>query len=144
MRRDDGLAHGLERGVALGALAFRYHDVRALDADRFQRGLSGGEMVLGHGGVGDDRALGARPQRRDALAERSNQPAADDDIVGARPQRDRYHNRLGKLSLAQRRGHGLPSAPAAMPSGFCSRAMISSTMVSCGSSRDCTTMSESA
>ena len=66
-------------------------------------------MVLGHGLVGDDRALGARPQRLDALAERGEQPAADDDVVGARAQRDL--TTIGSAArLAQRRDHGLLSA----------------------------------
>src|SRR5271169_4053836 len=138
---DDRLAHGLERCVAFRALALRHDDSRAFEPGGFQRGFGGAKMAPGDGRVGDDRTFGARAERRDALAQAREQPAADDDVVAARAERDLDHGRLSPFALAQRRGHGLLSA---ISSGLASLAMISSTMLSCGSSRDCTTMSESA
>ena len=136
-RRDDRLAYGLERRVALGALADRHHDARGLDAGRFQRGFGGGEMMAGDGLVGDERHARAAAQRLDARAEAGEQAAADDDVIGARTERDLHHRRLTRT---QRRGHDAVSAPRCLGIS----AMISSTMVSCGSSRDCTVMSDNA
>ena len=101
-------------------------------------------MVAGNRLVGDERHARARPQRLDARAQARKQPAADHDVVGALGQRDLHHDRFGKLALAQRRGHDFASGAAAMSRYRGSAAMISSTMVSCGSSRDCTVMSASA
>ena len=108
-----------------------------VDAGGFQRRFGSGEVMAGNGLVGDQRDTRAGAQRFDARAEAGEQPAADDDVVGALGQRD-LHN--GRLTGTQRRGHGAFSAPRCLGIS----AMISSTMVSCGSSRDCTVMSASA
>ena len=61
-----------------------------------------GEMMARDRLVGDDRDLGAGPQRRDARAERGEQAAADHDVVAARAERDVDDDRIAG---SQRRGH---------------------------------------
>ena len=67
-----------------------------------ERGLGGLEMARRHGLVGDDRGGGAGLERRDALPELGEQPAADHDVVGARAER---HIDGDRFAGAQRSGH---------------------------------------
>ncbi len=53
-----------------------------------ERGFGGGKQMTRDVFVGDDKGLGARPQRGDARAERRQHAAADDDVVAARAERD--------------------------------------------------------
>src|SRR5690606_33961343 len=140
-RGDDRLAYGLEGGRAFGALTLGHHDARRVDAGRSERRLDRGEMMPRYRLVGDDRGAGARPQGSDALVELADQAAADEDVVGALAERDGHGDRLG---ATQRRGHGAPPVRASRPRWSATAAMISLTTVSCGSSRDCTTMSDCA
>ena len=103
-------------------------------------------MMLGDVLVGDDRDLA--PGRSAAIRSPSvgEQAAADHDVVGALAERDVDRDRIAG---AQRRGHGWlaarhASAPAPAAATVRSAAMISSTIVSCGTSRDSTVMSASA
>src|SRR6185437_4597500 len=134
-RVDDRLAHGLEDRITLGAFARRHLDRRTADAGGFERGFRRGQMLRADIDVGDDNDARARAQRLDALPERSEQRATDDDVVVAARKCDGHDDRLGRTRL---NGHASPSAT--MPSWAGSAAMISSTMASCGSSRDSTTM----
>src|ERR1700742_148660 len=83
--------------------------------------------------VGDDGGAYAGPQRRHAGAERGQHIAADHDVIGAILQRDIDDGGV----LFQRRGHGAtPTALFAAHSRACSAAMTSSTILSCGTSRE--------
>ncbi len=138
-RRDDRLADLLEGGVVLRALALRHHDARGFDGRRRQRRLHRGEMMLRHRLVGDDGGARAGAQHLDGFAELGDQPAADDDLVGARAERDRHHDRfMGRPRL----GHDGFSALPVTSRCFATASMISSTIISCGSSRDCTVTSD--
>ena len=53
-----------------------------------QRGFGAVQHVARHVVVGDDKGLGAGPQRRDPRAERGKNAAPDDDVVAARAERD--------------------------------------------------------
>src|SRR5580700_6764167 len=97
------------------------------------------EMIARDIVVGDDDGLGARPQRGDAGAQRIEQAAADDDVIAARSERDMNNRRIA----ANEHRH----APASCRGEFgalrntASNVMISDTIASCGTSRDCTVMS---
>ncbi len=95
------------------------------------------EMKFANRIVGHDCHARAGPECLDPLTERRNKPAPDDDVVSARTKR---HWHLYRLNLSQGRRHDFFSMPRPRQSG--SLAMISSMMVSCGSSRDCTIMSD--
>src|ERR1700742_3185298 len=86
--------------------------------------------------VGDDGGAYAGPQRRHAGAERGQHIAADHDVIGAITQRDVDDGGV----LFQRRGHGAaPAEPvaASLPHNrACSAATTSSTIFSCGTSRE--------
>jgi len=45
-------------------------------------------MMARHRLVGDDRSLGARPQRSNSLPQRRELAATDQDVVAARAERD--------------------------------------------------------
>src|ERR1700760_2848173 len=91
------------------------------------------------GAIGDDCGPDPRPQRRDTLAERGQNVAADHDVIGAIAERNVYIDEVG---VFQRRGHGTaptlsPPWVARPPQSFsCSASMHSSTILSCGTSRD--------
>src|SRR5579862_4254193 len=85
--------------------------------------------------VRDDGGAHAGPQRRYAGAERGEHVAADHDVIGAILQRDVDDGRV----LFQRRGHGatLTEVVAAPPHNrACNAAITSSTIRSCGTSRE--------
>src|SRR5262249_37039128 len=86
--------------------------------------------------VGDDGDPRARTQCLDALPQARKKTTTDRNIVGARVESHSDHVRF---RLAQRRCHDDFSAPS--PRCLGSWTMISSTILSCGSSRDCTMMS---
>src|SRR5215470_8397743 len=97
-----------------------------------------------HGLVADDRDLGGWAQRCDPAAERGEDATADHDVVAARAERDVDDDGLAR---AYRRGHDARSPAAA---GCCAAAAarwpasvsaISSTILSCGISRDWTVRS---
>ena len=137
-RRDQRLADLLEHRKALGALARRHGHDRGADAAQRERSLRGREMMAGDRGVGDHRRLGARPQRRHAGAERGQRAAADHDLVAARTERDIHQNGFG---CPHRDRHGTRSSTASgAPTSGVKRAAsaptISSTIFSCGTSRD--------
>src|SRR5688572_22535937 len=97
--------------------------------------------------VGDDGNPGAGAQLRDALAERGKLAAADDDVIAAIAERNVNDD---WIAASQRRGHDTVSpgvdASGAAPRGSgpaVSTATISSTILSCGTSRDCTVKSAS-
>ena len=102
------------------------------------------EPVLGDSAVGDDGGAGARPQGGDAAAQRLQHVAADHDVIGAIAERDIDGNGIGML---QGRGHGVAlsvfdASFVALPhSRPCSASMHSSTIFSCGTSRDQIVMS---
>ena len=141
-RLDQRLADMLEDAEALRALAGRDGHHRGADSGERKRALGGREMMPGDVGIGHDRRLGARPQRRHALAERGKRGAADHDVVAARTKRDFHHDRFGH---PQRHGHGaqVPSVTAATSGvrAAASAPTISSTIFSCGTSRDWIVMS---
>src|SRR5580692_5829228 len=89
--------------------------------------------------VGNDDCLGTRPQRGDAGAQRSEQAAPDDDVVAARSDRDIDKRRIAAngRSHAPAPGCGEPGALR----NAASAVMISATIASCGTSRDCTVRS---
>ncbi len=93
-RGDEGLAHPLQDGEALRALARRHGHHGGADPGLRQRRLCSGEMVVRDGLVADDGDLGARSQRRDPLAERSEDTAADHDVVAALAERDIDQDRI--------------------------------------------------
>src|SRR5262249_39155181 len=144
-RRDQGLADVFERLPALRAFARWHHDMSDPDTGRRQRSIGYLEVVDRYGPVNHDRSPGVGPYRRDPLAEGRELSAADHNIVTARPERHTDDNRIAR---AQRHGHGArPSCAVcgmlacAMPRRRASSITISSTMRSCGTSRDCTVMS---
>ena len=102
------------------------------------------EPVLGDGAVGDDGGADARPQGGDAAAQRWQHVAADHDVIGAIAERDIDGDGIGML---QGRGHGVAlsvfdASFVALPhSRPCSASMHSSTIFSCGTSRDQIVMS---
>src|SRR5690606_1745563 len=96
-RGDDRLAYGLEIRVALGALARRHHDRRRLDAAGLENVRDAGKMRFRNVLVGEDGDARPRPQRLDALAERPDGVAANDDVIGAVAERDR-HDGLCRLT----------------------------------------------
>src|SRR5580698_613089 len=98
-------------------------------------------MMLGDILIADDDRFGAGAQRGDARAERSQKAAPNNDVIAARTERDVHGCRIA----ANRRGH--PPLPAGAAGGWrnsSSAVMISVTIVSCGTSRDCTVRSASA
>ena len=104
------------------------------------RGARRGQMIACHGLVADDRDFRARPQRRNALPERGQYPAADHDLVAALAER---HIDDDRIAGSQRHGHGARSPDAASaalsrpkPRWGASSLTISSTIRSCGTSRD--------
>ena len=138
-RGDDRLADLLEDAIALRGFAGRNDDAARRHAGMAQRRFGRLEMMARDILVGDDDGLGARPQRGDAGAERSQQAAADDDVVAARSERDIDDRRI----IANGRGHAPApccGAPGALRNAA-SAVMISATIASCGTSRDCTVRS---
>ena len=138
LRGDQRLAHALEHGEALGALARRHADVGRRHIGGGEPRLRGRQQQLLDIGVGDDRGLGAGLERLQATPERAEQPAPDHDVIRARAERDRHGD---WIAAAQRRRHDAPSRGATRER---SAATISSTMLSCGTSRDATVRSASA
>ena len=142
---DQCLADRLEHREALRAFARRHHDGRRLQSRALERGERRREVQLRHRLVADDGCLGARPQRGDPSAERCDEAATDDDLVAARVERDVDHDRI---TGAQGCGHDARSPPADGLGGShrtsiwaASPLTISSTIFSCGTSRDCTVTS---
>src|SRR5262245_47490972 len=99
--------------------------------------------MLCNGAVGDDSRPHAGPKRREAGAERGKDVAADDNVIGAIAER---HVDNGDVGLFQRRGHGAAlteSGAGCERSLPCRAAMHSSTILSCGTSREEIVMSAS-
>ena len=139
--RDQRLADLFEAGIGLRPLAFRDDDARGRDAGRGQRRFGRSSQCLRHGAVGDDRGAHAGPQRGDARAERGQHAAADDDVIGAVAERDIDRDDRRNVSAARSWLTLIPSvvgwaAGAATPSRARSASMHSSTMRSCGTSRE--------
>ncbi len=135
---DQRLADLFETGIGLRALAFLDNDARAGDPGLRQRGLGLLKPVFCHVAVGDDGGPRAGPQRGDAPAQRPQHVAADDDVIGAIAERDIDGDRIG---MFQRRGHGVTpilSWVCVQPPHrkACRASMHSSTIFSCGTSRD--------
>ena len=105
--RDQRLADVLEHPHAFGAFAGRQDDMRTGNAGGLAGRFGGGQVQRRDMLVGDNRHLGAGPQRGDAAAERGQKVAADQDVVAARTERDIDDDRL---TGAERRGHGCPRA----------------------------------
>ncbi len=144
-RRDQRFADPLEHGKALRAFARRHSDRRRADPGGGKGSLGRGEMVACDRLVADDRSLGARPQRGNPSSQRGQLAAADHDVVAALAERDIDDDRLAGT---QRRSHGArsPSADGSCPASAtpmrpASAVTISSTIRSCGTSRDCTVRS---
>src|SRR5262249_56105727 len=115
---------------------------RGADVGGGERGLGRGEVVARDRFVGDDRGLGARPQRGNFLAQEGQLAAPDNDLVAALAER---HIDDGRMAGAQRRCHGRrspsPGRPAAAQATcICpaSPLTISSTILSCSTSPHCT------
>ncbi len=147
-RGNQRFAHSLEHREALRSLARRHRHRRGTDAGGSERGLGRGEVVTRDRFVGDDRGLGARPQRGNFLAQRGQLTAPDNDLVAALAE---HHIDDGWMAGAQRRSHGRRSpsdgCPApAQATRICpaSPLTISSTILSCSTSRDCTVRSAKA
>src|SRR5215467_6185967 len=100
-------------------------------------------MQRHHRLIADDGCFGARLERIRPRAQRSEQPTPDHDVVGAFAK---GHLDDGGIAWTQRRGHGacVPIEECGTPNLCASAATISSTMVSCGTSRECTVTSDSA
>src|SRR4029078_12354715 len=114
-------------------------------ARRRKGGFRGSEMVAHDGFVGDDRNLRPGPQRRDLLAQQSQQAAADVNVVAALAERGVDDDRIGGTQ-GRRHGSWPPSARAsgnaqAAPIRPASALTISSTIFSCTPARDCTVRS---
>src|SRR5262249_34344611 len=143
--RDERFTNSLEYREALRALARGYRHARCADPSRGKRGFGRRAVVACDRFVADDRSHGPRPQREDFLPQQRQLPAADDDVVAALAERDIDDDRIAG---AQRRSHGRRSPCAgtlvvasAVPSWPASALTISSTILSCRTSRDCTVMS---
>src|SRR5262249_60846962 len=98
--------------------------------------------------VGDDRSLGARTQGGNFFAQQGKLTAPDDDGGAARAERDvdddriagaqrRSHDRRSPAAGGARIAQGRPICPA-------SALTISSTILSCSTSRECTVRSAKA
>src|SRR4051812_43095345 len=89
--------------------------------------------------VGDDGGARAGPQCCDAPAQRLQHVAADHDVIGAVAECDVDNDGGGVL---QRRGHDVAPIWSGVTTGAppqslaCSASMHSSTILSCGTSRD--------
>ncbi len=94
--------------------------------------------------VGDDGGTDPRPQGGDTGAQRRQYVAADHDVIGAVTERDIDNDGIG---MFQGRGHGVAlsavgvSSAAPPQSQACSASTHSSTIFSCGTSRDQIVMS---
>ncbi len=93
-RGDDGLANLFEDRKAFRAFAGRDDDAIALHAGLFKGRFGGRQDVARDVLVGDDEGLGAGPQRGDACAKRSDDPAPDHDVVAARAKLDFNDRRI--------------------------------------------------
>ncbi len=147
-RGNERFANPLEHGEALRTLARRDRHRACANPGSGKGSLGRGEVVACDHFVADDRRLGPRPQRGDFFAQQCQLPAADDDVVAALAQRDVNDARI---ACAQWRGHdrrspgaGAPAAAPATPSWPASELTISSTILSCSTSRDCTVRSANA
>ena len=138
-RCDDRLADLLEYAKALRSLPNRNDDAARWHAGFGKRGFDGGEVITRDILVGDNGGFGTRAQRCNAGAERCDQAAPDDDVVAAVAERDLDGRRI----VAKRRRHGpaFRSAGTASFSHEASAVMMSATMASCATSRDCTVRS---
>src|SRR6476659_120126 len=132
-------AHALEHWNAFRALARRHGHGGGSDARRRKGCLRRSQMVAHDGFVGDDRNLRPGPQRRDLLAQQSQQAAADVNVVAALAERDVDDDRVAGTQ-GRRHGSWPPSAQAT-PIRPASALTISSTIFSCMTSRDCTVRS---
>ena len=72
-----------------------------------QRRLSAFQHVPRHVVVGDDKGLGAGPQRRNPRAERGNNAAPNNDLIAARTERD-----FDESGIATNRRRHVPSPSA--------------------------------
>src|SRR5262249_38280089 len=112
---------------------------------RGKRGFGRRAVVACDRFIADDRGHGPGPQRDDFFPQQRQLPAANDDVVAALAERNIDDDRIAG---AQRRSHGRRSPCAAalavasaVPSWSASALTISSTILSCSTSRDCTVMS---
>ncbi len=142
---DQRFTDSLEHGEALRALARRHRHATRRDSCGAKRRLGGGEIVARDRFVGDDGRLGTGTQGGNPLPERGEQAAADHDVIAALAEHDIDDDRVDR---AQWSSHGAGSPLTHCAKGVTARPMcpataprISSTILSCGTSRDCTTRS---
>ena len=136
--RDQRLRDLGETGIGFRAFALVDHDVRRSDAGLRQRGLGLRQPVFCDRAIRHDGGARAGPQRGDAPAKGLQHIAADDDVIGAVAERDVDDDGIGML---QRRGHVALNALEVCldPSPHnqaCKASRHSSTIRSCGTSRD--------
>ena len=142
-RRDDRLADLLEYGKAFRGFPGRHDRAVRRYACFDQRRFGARQHITRHIVVGNDKSLGAGPQRRDPRAERIDDAAPDDDVVAAGAERDFDDSGIG----AKRCRHSSSFAPSFAAVGArvlrksASARIISATIASCGTSRDCTVIS---
>ena len=89
--------------------------------------------------VGDDGGLGARAQTGDARAERSDDAAPDHDVIAAGAERDLDGRGIGTKGC--RHAPAFPGGDTVTCKNEASAVMMSATMASCETSRECTVRS---
>src|SRR5262249_12469796 len=147
-RGNQRFADSLEHREAFRSLARWHRHRRGADANGAKCSLRRGKMVPRDRFVGDDRGLGAGPERGNPFAQQGQLTAPDDDVVAALAKCDIDDDRIAS---AQRRSHDRRSPSAdgpgiaqARPICPASALTISSTILSCSTSRDCTVISAKA
>src|SRR5262249_1159138 len=147
-RGNQRFADSLEHRETFRSLARWHRHRRGADAGGTKCSLRRGKMVPCDRFVGDDRGLGAAPQRSNFFAQQGQLTTPDDDVVAALAERDIDD---GRIADTQRRSHGRRSPSAggtdiaqARPICPASALTISSTILSCSTSRDCTVISAKA
>ncbi len=138
LRRYQRFADLFEPGIGFRSFAFVDNDARRGDAGLRQRGLGFFQPMFCDVAVGNDGGARAGPQRGDTGAQRLHHIAANDNVIGALAERDVDRDRVG---MFQGRGHHVapirPGVSFAPPhSKACKPSMHSSTIFSCGTSRD--------
>ena len=139
LRRDQRFADPFETGIGFRAFALLDNDSRAGNAGLRQRAFGFFQPVPRDIAVGDDGGARAGPQRGDTAAQRLQHVAADHDVIGAVAERDVDGDGIG---MFQGRGHWV--ALNVFDASFvplphrkaCKASMHSSTIFSCGTSRD--------
>jgi hypothetical protein len=142
--RDQRFADLFEAGIGFRTFTFLDNDARGGDAGLRQRRLGFFQPVLCDVAVGDDGGARAGPQGGDTGAQRWQHIAADHDVIGTLAERDIHRDRIG---MFQGGGHWLAlngfeiSLAPSPQSRACRASMHSSTIFSCGTSRDQIVMS---